>query len=76
MNNLDNAKMIIREHIREAQCGIFDRVILVGDEMSTLYDDGELCIDICYGWNYFEVFGLTKSEFDELKRYYDILRRR
>ena len=76
MSNLDKAKQIIKEHIREARCGIYDCVNLAGDEMTTLYDDGELCIDICYGWNYFEVFGLTKSEFDELKRYYDRLLRR
>jgi len=42
--------------------------------MSTLYDEDGLTIDICYEWAYFEVFGLSDSEFEELERYYEEIR--
>ncbi len=38
--------------------------------METVYEDGELTIDICYGWAYFEVFGLSDGDFRELAEYY------
>jgi hypothetical protein len=41
--------------------------------METIYDDNEVQIDICYRWSYFEVFGLTDKEFQELAEYYDRL---
>ena len=41
--------------------------------MDALYDDGELRIDICYYYSYFEVFGLSHNDFVELKRFYDML---
>lgn len=75
MTKLEKAKEIIAEHIEEADCGIFDSRNIVGDEMETLYDDNELTIDICYGWYYYEVFGLTKEEFKELENYYESIRR-
>ena len=28
-------------------------------------------VDICYHYSYFEVFGLSPDEFDELCKYYD-----
>ena len=75
MTSLEKAKEIIAEHIEEADCGIFDSRNIVGDEMETLYDDNELTIDICYGWCYYEVFGLTKEKFKELEDYYNSIRR-
>ena len=71
--NLETAKRVIEEHFEEANCGIFDCRNLVGDPMVTVYDDAGLTIDICYEYNYFEVFGLSNEDFTELKKFYDSL---
>ncbi len=73
MNKLEIAKRIIKENIEDARCGIFDTRNIAGDTMETLYDSDNLTIDICYFWMYFEVFGLTKEEFEILERYYNSL---
>lgn len=70
MSNLEKAKAVIKEHFSYADCGIFDSRNLVGDHMNNIYDDGDIRIDICYEWSYFEVFGLTDEEFEELQKYY------
>ena len=70
---LDIAKRIIKEYYDEARCGIFDSRNIVGDPMNRIYDDGELSIDICYYWGYFEVFGLSNDDFIELEKFYNSL---
>ena len=70
---LDIAKQIIKEHYAEASCGIFNSRNVVGDPMSNIYDDGELSIDICYYWSYFEVFGISNDDFTELLEFYNSL---
>ena len=70
---LDIAKRIIKEHYDEACCGIFASRNIVGDPMSSIYDDGELSIEICYCWSYFEVFGLSNDDFTELQKLYNSL---
>jgi len=71
MNKLEKAKEIIKERIDVADCGIFSTRNWVGDEMLTVYDDGELEVDICYGYAYFDVFGLSPMQFAELEEYYN-----
>ena len=39
---------------------------LVGDEMETIYEDGEVTIDFCYYYEYIEIFGLTKEEYNDV----------
>ena len=73
MSNLEKAKEIVKEHYRVADSGIFNSRNIVGDEMGTIYEDANLTIDICYHYSYFEVFGLSDAEFEELERYYDSL---
>lgn len=70
MNKLEIAKQIIKENIDDAKCGIFDTLNNAGDKMDTLYNEDGLKIDICYGYEYFEVFGLSESEFADLAEYY------
>lgn len=70
-SKIETAKRIIKDHFKEAECGIFDSRNIAGDPMNTIYDDGNLQIDICYYWEYFEVFGLSNEEFKELKRFYN-----
>lgn len=73
MTKLEKAKEIIKEHYKDGDCGIYDSRNIVGDWMTNIYDDGDLTIDICYSYSYFEVFGLSNKEFDELARYYSEL---
>lgn len=70
MSNLEKAKEIIKAHYSDAECGIFNSRNIVGDVMNTIYEGDGLTIDICYGWQYFEVFGLSGEEFEELEEHY------
>lgn len=72
---LDRAKRIIKEHIESAMCGIFNTRNCAGDDMTTIYDEDGLTVDICYYWEYFEVFGLSRSDFDVLEDFYETLRK-
>lgn len=38
--------------------------------MTNIYAEDGVYIDICYDYEYFEVFGLLKEEFNELEYYY------
>ena len=73
MAKMKKIKKVIKEYYKDANCGIYDCRNLVGDSMETIYDDGDVQIDICYYWSYFEVFGLTDEEFEELAEYYHTL---
>lgn len=73
MNKLETAKEIIKEYFNDGDCGIYDSRNIVGDPMVNIYDDGDLTIDICYSYSYFEVFGLSDDEFVELEKYYNKL---
>jgi hypothetical protein len=64
---------IIQKNIQDARCGIFNSPNIAGDIMSAIYEDDEIAIDICYYWNYFEVFGLSDDEFKSLEAYYESL---
>ena len=70
MSKLEIAKKIIKENFESADCGLYDTRNIVGDPMTTLYSDDGLIIDICYRYAYFEVFGLSSDEFDELGKFY------
>ena len=67
-------KTIIKRNWKDAEYGIFDCRNWTGDPMEMLYEDDELCIDICRHYGYFEVLGLSTDEFEELEKYYHELR--
>lgn len=73
MANMKKIKEVIKEYYNDACCGIYDCRNTVCDPMETIYDDGNVQIDICYFWSYFEVFGLTDEEFEKLAKYYHTL---
>ena len=73
ITNLEQAKKVIRENFSQADCGIYNTHNVAGDLMGTIYDENGLRIDICVYYGYFEVFGLTDEEFEELKRFYNSL---
>ena len=70
MDKLEKAKQIIKKNFDNARHGIFNTCNWAGDTMTELYDDGELKIDICYPYEYFEVFGLADSDFRQLEDFY------
>jgi hypothetical protein len=72
---LEKAKAIIKENFESGSCGLFNTCNIAGDTMDTIYEEGGLRIDICYYSSYFEVFGLSDSDFDELLDYYYHLRK-
>lgn len=75
-DRLEVAKEVIREYINNGDCGIFSTRNNCGDYIETLYKDEDLTIDICYHYQYFEVFGLSDNEFLELEEFYNELRGR
>lgn len=70
LSKLERAKEVIKKYFDDGCCGIFDSRNVVGDLMTTIYQYEDLTIDICYDYQYFEVFGLTDEEFEELCEYY------
>lgn len=70
-NRLAVAKEVIDEYFQQASCGLFNTRNTVGDHMVNIYDDNGIKIDICFGYEYFEIFGLNDREFKELEAYYD-----
>lgn len=70
MSKLEIAKKIIKENIKDAKYGIFFNRNTANDVMINIYAKDGVYIDICYDYNYFEVFGLTEEEFNELEDYY------
>lgn len=75
LTKLDIAKIIISERISSADLGIFNSRNIVGDPMTTVYRGNQLIIDICYPHAYFEVFGLSEKEFEELEAFYAVKRK-
>ena len=73
MSKVEKVKEVIKEHIDYARCGIFDCRNYIGDSMTTIYENDDVQVDICYYWAYFEVFGLNDDEFKEVEKYYDTL---
>ena len=71
--NLEIAKRVIEKNFKKAAYGIYDCRNRTGDPMATIYNKVGLTIDICYNYEYFEVFGLSDEDFAELKRFYKSL---
>lgn len=53
--------------------GLFNTRNVVGDKMINLYKSKDVQLDICFDFDYFEVFGLTDEEFKDLQNYYSNL---
>ena len=71
MTAFEKAKSIISEHFEEGSSGLFNTRNWVGDPMETIYEDEDVCVDVCRWNSYFEVFGLSESAFEELLDWYE-----
>lgn len=47
--------------------GVFDSRNILGDKMTTIYDEDGITVDVCYKWDYIEVFGLSAPEFEDIQ---------
>lgn len=74
ISRLDKVKNVIRNEYSYAMHGLFFTPNWVGDPMSTIWEEDGVTIDICYNYEYFEVFGLTEEEENELLEFYSSLR--
>ena len=68
----DIVKKIIKDNFEDAQYGIFFCRNNAGDVMTNLYLHEEIAIDICYRYQYFEVFGLDFAEIMEVSDFYSM----
>ena len=73
ISRIDKVKNVIKNRYPEADCGLFFTRNWIGDPMSTIWEEDGVTIDICYSYQYFEVFGLTEEEEKELLAFYDSL---
>ena len=73
ISRIDKVKNVIRNKYSDAPCGLFFTPNWVGDPMSTIWEEDGVTIDICYYYKYFEVFGLTEEEENELLAFYNSL---
>lgn len=70
MTKLETIKRVIKENYKDGNCGIYNTVNIVGDPMINLYNDGEVRVDICYYYSYFEVLGLSIENWNEIVKFY------
>ena len=67
----------VKEYIyiffKQGELGIFNNRNIVGDSMMPIFKGKYFQLDLCYNWSYFEVFGTTEEEWEELKKFYDQL---
>lgn len=73
MTRVNRVKEVIDKYYKRAECGIFNTHGMFNDEMFTVYDEDGVIVDVCFAYEYFEVFGLTEEEFKEVEDYYESL---
>lgn len=66
-------KQIIKNLYPQARCGIFNTHNWCGDLTINIFSGEYFKVDICYECEYFEVFGTTDKEWNELERLYEEL---
>lgn len=63
---------LIKYNIRDAKYGIFNTRNIIGDPMCTLFKGKYIQLDICYYYGYYEVFGLSDEEYDNIRYFYKV----
>lgn len=66
-------KELIKKHFSIADERIYFTRNSVGDCMATMFSGQYFTLDICYKWSYYELFGCTESEQEEIEAYYEEL---
>lgn len=76
MNRIEEfkkVKQIIKNLYPQARLGIFNTHNWCGDLTINIFSGEYFDVDICYQYEYFEVFGTTDKEWDALERLYEAL---
>lgn len=73
ISRINKVKNVIRDNYINAMHGLFFTPNWIGDPMSILLEEDGVIIEICYKYEYFEVFGLTEEEENELLTFYNSL---
>ena len=68
--DLEPIKKIIKDNFENGKWGIYNTRNIAGDSMINLYNENGVQVDICMFWEYFEVFGLNKEEYEEIECFY------
>ena len=68
-------KELIKKHFSDANSGMFFTRNVVGDVMTTIFEGKIFTLDICYAWEYYELFGCTESERKEIEELYNELKK-
>ena len=63
-------KRTIKHFYNSAKYGIFNRLNVTGDDLRLIYHGTYFNLLICDYYEYFEIFGTTSEEFDELYEFY------
>ena len=63
---LEKVKEVIKETYGNYSCGIYNTRNVVGDYMEVLYSGKYFTLEGCYGYSYYELFGTTEEEFEEV----------
>ena len=64
MDKMKDLKKFLEENYPAWQA--FNTKNLVGDNMKTVYEKNGIRVDVCKGWKYIEIFGLTDKEYKSL----------
>lgn len=72
-NLIKKIKNVLKERILEGGCGIFDCRGWTPDPKCTIFNEDGVIVDICHGYEYFEILGLTDEEFKLVADYYQKL---
>ena len=76
-DEIANLKKIIKLFYNpEFKGELYNSRNVVGDKITNIYKSKNMQLDICYEYDYFEVFGLTDEEFKDLQNYYSNLESR
>ena len=70
MTRIENLINFIKNNELEKKQTFFTRNI-VGDYMENIYNEDGIIVDICRGWDYLEIFGLTTKEKENLRTILD-----
>lgn len=75
MTLLEEIKAVLLANIADAPFGIYNDYQPIGDDAYRLFKRGGVIVNIHYAYEYFEVLGLSDDAFDEIKKYYDKIRK-
>lgn len=73
---MEKIKEVIRQNLKNHDCGLFYVPNNTGDYTYTIYvdDEKDIRVDVCGEYQYFEVFGLNIHQQEELTNFYNKIR--